>query len=122
MKKPFRLAPAILLVPILCGAGGCVNRVFDRWTGVALTRELQQTGEPGTALVLRIDDTGMTLNDDPVALLRLEVHPRQGDAYEATAKVLIPRLHVPQFQPGATVPVRVDPRDKMRVAVDVYRY
>lgn len=32
------------------------------------------------------------------------------------------RLDIPRFQPGETVPVRYDPQNPARVALDVYHY
>jgi hypothetical protein len=64
----------------------------------------------------------MTVNDDPVAWLDLQVHPTDGEPFTARTKCLIPRLDVPQFQPGRTVPVRYDANNHQRVAVDMYRY
>ena len=100
---------------------GC--SMIDRMSGVSEARRLQETGEPATARVVEIWDTGMTVNDDPVIGLRVEVSRADGSVYAATiAKSLVSRVHVPQFQPGATVPVRVDPEDAANVALDVYRY
>ena len=111
------LALALLLAPLLiCGCGAIENM-----TGVGLTKELQKTGVSATAVILKISDTGMTLNDDPVAWLDLEVRPENAPPFQARAKCLIPRLELPQFQPGRSVPVRYDPANRARVAVDLYR-
>jgi hypothetical protein len=112
-----RLAFALLIPLLLCGCGA-----IDNMTGVGLTKELQKTGVSASAVILKVSDTGMTVNDDPVALLDLEVHPEKGEPFKAQSKCLIPRLDVPQFQPGHTVPVRFDPADHRRVAVDAYHY
>jgi hypothetical protein len=51
------------------------------------------------------------------------VAPSADSPYEAVIpKSRISRVHVPQFQPGWQVPVRIDPRDPSRVALDVYKY
>src|SRR4051794_37112835 len=111
---------AILLILSCQWLAGCGT--VDSLTGVSQARDLQKTGLAAKAVVLRIADTGMTVNDDPVAWLDLEVRPDAGAAFQARTKCLIPRLDVPQFQPGCTVPVRYDPADRARVAVDVYTY
>ena len=112
-----RLAATIALCLLLAGCGS-----IDSMTGVSQARDLQRTGLPAKAVILRISDTGMTLNDDPVAWLDLEVRPDTGPVFQARTKCLIPRLDVPQFQPGCTIPVRYDPVDHARVGVDVYTY
>jgi hypothetical protein len=72
---------------------------------------------------LKIWDTGMTVNNDPVIGLRVEVTPEGRAPYNATIKkALISRLDVPQFQPERVIPVRVDPTDPQRVAIDFYGY
>ena len=104
----------LLLLP------GCGT--IDNLAGTSQTRELQKTGLPAQAVIVQISDSGMTVNDDPVAWLDLEVRPETGPAFQARTKCLIPRLDVPRFQPGCTVPVRYDPADHSRVGVDVYQY
>jgi hypothetical protein len=100
---------------------GC--SMIDQMSGVSETRRLQETGEAATARVVEIWDTGMTVNDDPVIGLRVEVSRADGSVYTATiAKSLVSRVHIPQFQPGSTVPVRIDPQDSANVVLDMYRY
>jgi DNA-binding beta-propeller fold protein YncE len=110
------LLPLLLLLNLGCTA-------IDRMSGVAEVKELQQTGTPAKALILRIWDTGMTVNDDPVIGMEVEVHPAEGEVWNATIpKSLVSRIDIPRFQPGQTVTVRFDPRDRSRVGLDEYRY
>jgi hypothetical protein len=99
---------------------GCA--VIDRMSGVADARDLQARGESATARILQIWDTGMTVNDDPVIGFSLEVRRDGRPAYEARTKLRISRLDISRIQPGAVVPVRVDPRDPAHVALDIYEY
>lgn len=106
---------------VLALLAGCA--MVDRMSGVSETRELQKSGLPASAHILEIWDTGITVNEDPVIGMRVEVSPPDGPAYSATIpKSLISRLDIPRFQPGATVSVRIDPRDPDRVALDAYSY
>lgn len=34
----------------------------------------------------------------------------------------MPLVNIPQFQPGATVPVKISPRDPQKVAIDTERF
>jgi hypothetical protein len=105
----------------LVAAGGCA--LIDRMDGVHDAKTLQRVGEPAEAVVLDIWDTGITVNEDPVVGLRVEVRPADRPAYTAEIKKsLISRVHVPQFQPGSHVPVRIDRSNPMRVALDAYTY
>jgi hypothetical protein len=107
-------AAASLAFALGCG-------MIDRLTGVADARDLHASGVAAEAEVLSLWDTGITVNHDPVIGLRVEVRPVDGPPYQATiAKSLVSRLDVPRFQPGQVVPVRVDPRNPARVAIDVY--
>jgi len=112
------LLPVALLAIFL--HSGCA--VVNRMSGITETRELQKTGQPAPAVILKIWDSGMSLNNDPVVWFLLEVHPPDGPPFQAKTKAPISRLDVPQFQPGATVAVRYDPKDPSRVGLDVYNY
>jgi hypothetical protein len=72
---------------------------------------LMANGRQGSATIEAIRDTGMTINDNPTVELDLSVNVDGTDAYGVTHKQTIARIAIPSFQPGATVPVRVDPAD-----------
>jgi hypothetical protein len=114
-----KLRSVVLLVPciLLCG---CVMRLIDHMTGEDQANEIRKTGRPGTARVLRIWDTGMSLNENPIVGLRLEVHAEGIEPFEAETKALIGRLDIPRIQPGAELDVKYDPQDHTRVALDIY--
>jgi hypothetical protein len=100
---------------------GCA--LADRMSGVSDAKRLQQSGTPASARIVEIWDTGITVNDDPVIGLKVEVSREDGSIYTATIpKSLVSRVHIPQFQPGQTVSVRIDPQDPAVVALDVYHY
>jgi len=96
--------------------------LVERASGVSEARELQKTGEQAQAKIIRIWDTGMTVNDDPVVGFLLEVYPEGQPAYQAKTKLRISRLDIPRVQPGLIVPVRIDPNDHRRVALDIYEF
>jgi hypothetical protein len=94
----------------------------NKMSGVSQAKELHASGNPAKAEILKIWDTGMTVNDDPVVGFRLKVTPEGKSDYEAETKLRIPRLEVSQYQPGAVVDVRVDPSDPQRVSLDIYDF
>src|ERR1700688_167810 len=113
-----RLFPLLLplLLPLLGLALGCA--MFD--TGMSEAKDLQRVGVPAQAEILSIGETGLTVNDNPVITLDVEVRPADRPPYRATIKrLLVSRLEVPQFQPGRVIPVRFDPRDPSRVSFDL---
>ena len=111
----------VLATGLAIAAAGCA--VVDRLDGVREAKSLQRSGEAAEAVVVEIWDTGITVNHDPVVRLLVDVQPTNRPAYRATiAKSLISRVHVSRFQPGARVPVRIDPNDPQRVALAAYTY
>ena len=50
----------------------------------------------------------------------LEIHAEEMGPYEAETEALISILWVPQIQPGAVLPVKYDPKDPSRIALDIF--
>ena len=69
-------------------------------------------GVPAEAVILKISDTGTTINNNPVVRLLLEVHPPGQPPFQAETEKLLSRLQIPQVQPGATVQVKYDPTNQ----------
>lgn len=80
-------------------------------------QHLMVSGRVGTATVNALRDTGMSINDNPVVELDLEVIVDGGVPYGVTHRQTISRLAVAGFQPGSSVPVRVDPMDPQSLIV-----
>ncbi len=78
-----------------------------------------RTGTPAQATVLRIQETGWTVQGNyGQAKLTLRVEPPEGARpYEVTTKTLINRFDIPAYQPGASLQVVIDPSDPHKVAV-----
>ena len=114
MKYRFLLLAVPLVLLTGCG-------MVDHMTGEDQASEIRRTGLPAKALVLRIWDTGMTLNENPVVGFLLRVSADGIEPFEAETQAVIGRLDVPQIQPGAQVPVKYDPSDHLRVALDLYQ-
>ncbi|MCB1008296.1 MAG: hypothetical protein KDB94_05300, partial [Acidobacteria bacterium] len=97
-----------LLLAVALAAAGCASMVQE--LGGGMTPELAEVGVPATAQILEIWDTGWTINDNPVIGMKVRVQPSDRPPYEATIeKTTVSRIAIPQFQPGAVVPVRFDP-------------
>lgn len=77
----------------------------------ATAQRLMATGRQGTAVVTALRDTGMTVNENPQVELDLDVSVEGMPVYPVTHRQVISRLAIAGFQPGATVPVRVDPQE-----------
>jgi hypothetical protein len=72
------------------------------------------------ARVIELRDTGMTLNENPIVSIRVEVQADGMARFEATMKAVVGRLDIPRIQPGAVLPVKYDPNDHTGVALDMY--
>ena len=116
LRRSFQLSAAVAAMIALFG---CVTFV-DSFSGRREACEIIAIGSPATAKIVRLVDTGTTINNDPVVDFYLLVSPTEGSPYEAHAKALISRLDVPAFQPGRVVPVRYDPQTPTRVAIDLW--
>lgn len=116
-RQEIMIRPLLLLA--LLSLTGC--SMIDRMSGVSEARALQTIGTAAKATILRVWDTGITVNDDPVIGMDVQVYPAEGESWRATIpKSLISRLDIPQIQPGQIVPVRFDPHNPWRVALDRY--
>lgn len=65
--------------------------------GQAMAAELMKTGLDAEAEVLSIQDTGATVNMNPVVLLGLKVTPAAGDAFQTAGQLMVSRLAVPRI-------------------------
>jgi hypothetical protein len=82
-------------------------------------------GRSATATVLNIGENSgggiVTINDQPYLNLKLKIDDGYGQPYEVSFDTIIPRAAVPQFQPGATFPVKIDPNDPNTVVFDTLK-
>lgn len=110
-----------ILATLLAFTGGCaaIGSLVDEFTGADEARRLREVGIPARAEILRIWDTGTTVNEDPVVGLEVEVQPVAGEPFRAVIeKTWISRLAIPRYQPGAVIAIRYDPNDRTRAAID----
>lgn len=80
-------------------------------------QKLLQTRITAQAKILRMWDTGVTVNENPQVGLVLEVMPEEYPTYQTEVKSIISRLYIPQIQPGMTVPIRYNPANPQTIAL-----
>lgn len=83
--------------------------------------KLIQNGEPAMAEIIEISPTGNWVNEQPEVRLRLIVRPENGQSYETTKSMVISPVYLPQFQPGAQLKIKYDPKNIKRVAVEAVK-
>ncbi|MCU1348218.1 MAG: hypothetical protein JWO56_1248 [Acidobacteria bacterium] len=81
-------------------------------------QHLMANGRVGSAVVTDIRQTGMFVNENPQVEMDLQVTVEGLPAYTATHRQIVAQIAIPQFQPGATVPVRVDPENPASLIID----
>jgi hypothetical protein len=71
---------------------------------------LMQNGSRGIGTVLGVQDTGMTVNDNPRVKMTFRVEPLDGGApFEAQKTTMVSRVEIPRS--GDRLPVWYDPSD-----------
>ncbi len=101
------------------GLGGLrqtMEMAEDTLGGARDQQRLMEEGRTGEATIKSIRDTGKTLNENPEVEFELEVS-LDGFKYDVNHRQIVSRVAVPQFQPGATVPVHVDPQDQEKLVI-----
>ncbi|PKN35665.1 MAG: hypothetical protein CVU61_02250 [Deltaproteobacteria bacterium HGW-Deltaproteobacteria-19] len=72
-------------------------------------------GTVAKAEVLAIEDTGLTMNNDPMVALTLHVKPEYGSSFQVKANTLVSRVSIPR--PGDVINVRFDPENPQKLIV-----
>ncbi|MEO6326315.1 MAG: hypothetical protein ABIT01_15080 [Thermoanaerobaculia bacterium] len=110
---------AILVPGVLLGMLGCTS-IVGGFSGRNEACRIIAIGTSANATIVRLIDTGTTINQDPVVDFVLRVNGEVGESWEAHSKALVGRLDVASLQPGRVVPVKFDPKERTRVAMDLW--
>lgn len=105
----------IITVVSLGAMGFFIYRAFG---GVMKNNNVLKTGVSAPGVILSVQDTGASMNDNPQARVRLRVMPMGQDAFEAETTIFVGRFQVGMYVPNAPVMVRYDPADKSKVAIE----
>lgn len=82
------------------------------------SERLMEIGVPARARVITARYTGTVVNDVYKQYdFTLEVFPEEGEPYEARTRGLVPIEETASFNPGAMIPVMVDPANPNEVAI-----
>lgn len=77
-----------------------------------------KSGEQAEATILEVRSTGVTINEVyPQIELLLEVRSVGREPYRVKTRCLIDQVDIPTFQPGNTIAVTIDRKDRKKVAV-----
>ena len=105
----------VITIVSLGAMGFFIYRAFG---GVMKNNNVLKTGVSAPGVILSVQDTGGSMNDNPQASIRLRVMPAGQEAFEAETTMYVGRFQIAMFVPNAAVMVRYDPADKTKVAIE----
>ncbi len=108
------IGPAIVVTILSVFVGPMLARIVRN---SRMKKEVMQRGVDGTATILSNWDTGVRINNKPQVGMTLLVRGTNGEEFEADATETVSIVHLPMFQPGATLRVKYDPFNTSRVAI-----
>jgi hypothetical protein len=80
------------------------NQTIDQ---TAIAKELAENGSDASAEVLAIQDTGATVNMNPVVVLTLKVTPDKGKEFQTAGQMMVSRLSIPRT--GDQIRIKYNP-------------
>jgi hypothetical protein len=90
-----------------------------RWSrGFAEAQRIKATGVPGTARIIGMRQTGVTMNEQPQIELTLEVTTTMQGPYQVVMKEYVPMMLIGRLTSGAPLPVKVDPANPNTVIIE----
>jgi hypothetical protein len=105
----------LITLAVLGVTGFFLYRMFK---GMSANQGLMKTGIPASAVILEVQDTGVTMNNSMQARLTLQVTPANRPSFQSVATAFVNRFQVGMLVPGASVQVKYDPNDISKVAVE----
>ena len=76
---------------------------------------LAQTGADATAEVASIQDTGATVNMNPVVVLVLKVKPAAGDEFQTAGQLMVSRLAI--LRTGDKIKIKYNPENNTQFVI-----
>jgi len=96
-----------------------MNTVIDKGQtaidGVNQGQWVAQNGIEASADVMGVQDTGATINNNPVVMLQLKVTTSVGTQFDTNGQVMVSRIAVPRA--GDKIKIKYNPADPTQIAV-----
>ena len=83
--------------------------------GLQQQQWLAQNGLEATADVVSVQDTGSTVNMNPVVLIQMKVTPAAGAPFDLTTQTMVSRIAVPRA--GDKIKIKYNPANPQQVVV-----
>jgi hypothetical protein len=92
-----------------------VDKVNNALDGAQEAQWVAQSGLEASAEVMAIQDTGATVNDNPVVMLTLKVTSSVGTQFDTTGRTMVSRIAIPRV--GDKIKIKYNPADPTQIAV-----
>jgi hypothetical protein len=76
------------------------------------------SGLNGVGRILSLEQTGEHSETAQGCKIGLRVEIPGHPPYDVTVRRLVQLIHIPRVQPGATIPIQVDPADPQKIRID----
>ena len=83
--------------------------------GVNQAQWVAQNGLEATADVIGVQDTGATVNNNPVVMMQLKVTTLAGTQFDTSGQAMVSRIAVPRA--GDKIKIKYNPADPTQIAV-----
>lgn len=94
----------IMMLLLAIFIGSCGQQDYDRILEIGIT---------GKGIINKVEDTNVTINDDPQVRLYLTIYSKDQEPFDAVVKMVVSRVSVPRQ--GDWVAVKYDPEDNQKV-------
>jgi hypothetical protein len=92
-----------------------MNQGQSALDGLQQQQWLAQNGLEATAEVVMVQDTGSTVNMNPVVVIQMKVTPAAGAPFDLTTQTMVSRIAVPRA--GDKIKIKYNPANPQQVAV-----
>jgi hypothetical protein len=96
-----------------------MNNAMDQGqAAINMAEQAQWAGQNGleaTAEVIGVQDTGASINNNPVVVMQLKVTTPMGTQFDTSGKAMVSRIAVPRA--GDTIKIKYNPMDPTQIAV-----
>ena len=92
-----------------------MNQGQSALDGLQQQQWLAQNGLEATAEIVMVQDTGSTVNMNPVVVIQMKVTPAAGAPFDLTTQTMVSRIAVPRA--GDKIKIKYNPANPQQVAV-----
>lgn len=109
-----RALPLFIISVILIFVGLMLGPV---WFAEIEQDNILARGEPATARIIRLTDTGNRYNDNPEVEIELEVKRSNGSVYRTSYTDIISVVDIANYRAGSEVEIKIDRADSLSVTI-----